>query len=292
VTAQEWRLDLTFGSEDVVTPTRRFVLDTLDEALADHETASLMAVASHELVENAVRYATTLQAQVRLKVERPREGVFVSLTVSNLASAEHIERLRRLFVEFDAQLDPLEYYFGAVRDSAQAPDTASVGLGLPRLRAEGDVALKLAVHGDRVELSAAAWRRYAADRPAGGARSELEKRVHPRTSFGLPVTLMMLGAPAGVPAVLDNVSEGGCFFATSAEVKQGAKVSVVFGVKPQGVCAATGTVVRLEARRGFGVRFDQSNAHMRELVMALACTGPEDRAQVVAGVMDPEIQII
>src|SRR5437762_11952953 len=113
-----------------------------------------------------------------------------------------------------------------------------------------------------------------------------EQRAHPRMGFGLTVNLMLLREKAPIPAVLDNISEGGCYFATSAVVTEGAAVSVVFGVRPQGLCAASGRVVRVQEGEGFGVKFNDINRYMRELVSTLACTEPEDRAEVAANIVD------
>jgi hypothetical protein len=121
---------------------------------------------------------------------------------------------------------------------------------------------------------------------------ETDQRAHPRTGFGLKVSLMLLREKEPIPATLENISEGGCFFATTAQVKEAAAVSVVFGVRPKGLCAASGRVVRIEGGAGFGVRFNDMNPHMREFVAALACTAPESRGEVAAGIVDPEIHII
>jgi hypothetical protein len=119
-----------------------------------------------------------------------------------------------------------------------------------------------------------------------------EQRAHPRTGFGLKVSLMLLREKNPIPGTLENISEGGCFFGTSAVVKEGAAVSVVFGVRPQGLCAASGRVVRVQSPAGFGVKFNDINSYMREFVTTLACTEPEDRGEVAAGILEPEIHII
>jgi hypothetical protein len=119
-----------------------------------------------------------------------------------------------------------------------------------------------------------------------------DQRAHPRTGFGLKVSLMLLREKQPIPGTLENISEGGCFFATTAQVKEGAAVSVVFGLRPKGLCAASGRVVRLQTPLGFGVRFSDINTYMRELVMTLACTDEEARGEVAAAVVDPEIHII
>jgi c-di-GMP-binding flagellar brake protein YcgR len=119
-----------------------------------------------------------------------------------------------------------------------------------------------------------------------------DQRAHTRTGFGLEVSLMLLREKQPIAATLENISEGGCYFATRAPVKEGAAVSVVFGLRPQGLCAASGRVVRVENEEGFGVKFNDINTYMREFVATLACTAPESRGEVAAGIVEPEIHII
>jgi hypothetical protein len=121
---------------------------------------------------------------------------------------------------------------------------------------------------------------------------EGEQRAHPRTGFGLKVSLMLLRERGPIPGTLENISEGGCFFATRAAVKEGAAVSVVFGLRPQGLCAASGRVVRMQTQEGFGVKFNDINSYMREFVSTLACTEAASRGEVAAAIVDPEIHII
>jgi hypothetical protein len=119
-----------------------------------------------------------------------------------------------------------------------------------------------------------------------------EQRAHPRTGFGLKVSLMLLREKGPIPGTLENISEGGCFFGTTATVKEGAAVSVVFGLRPKGLCAASGRVVRVNPGAGFGVKFGDINGYMREFVSTLACTEADARGEVAAAIVEPEIHII
>jgi hypothetical protein len=119
-----------------------------------------------------------------------------------------------------------------------------------------------------------------------------DQRAHPRTGFGLKVSLMLLREKEPIPGTLENISAGGCYFTTRASVKEGAAVSVVFGLRPKGLCAASGRVIRVAAAEGFGVRFNDINTYMKEFVMTLACTDEDARGEVAAGIVEPEIHII
>jgi hypothetical protein len=77
-----------------------------------------------------------------------------------------------------------------------------------------------------------------------------EQRAHPRTGFGLQVSLMLLREKQPIAATLENISEGGCYFATRAPVKEGAAVSVVFGLRPKGPLRRLGPGGAGRGRRG------------------------------------------
>jgi hypothetical protein len=119
-----------------------------------------------------------------------------------------------------------------------------------------------------------------------------ERRAHTRESLGVRVALHIAGGPNVLPALLENISLGGCYFATAmARVSDGALVKLSFSMKPSGVCGATGRVVRCRVGQGFGVQFDEINEAMREFVGTLACTDEEGRSEVAAAITAPDVQI-
>ena len=119
-----------------------------------------------------------------------------------------------------------------------------------------------------------------------------ERRAHPRESLGVRVALHIAGGPAVLPALLENISLGGCYFATPvAAVSEGAAVSLSFSMRPSGLCAASGHVVRCRVGHGFGVQFQTINEGLRELVGTLTCTDEDGRAEVAAAITAPDVQI-
>jgi hypothetical protein len=119
-----------------------------------------------------------------------------------------------------------------------------------------------------------------------------DQRAHARTGFGLKISLMLIREKEPSPGTLENISEGGCYFGSTVLVKEGAAVTVVFGIRPRGLCAASGRVVRVDPGRGFGVRFNEMNTYMREFVAALAAAPADQRGEVAAGIVEPEIHIV
>ena len=120
-----------------------------------------------------------------------------------------------------------------------------------------------------------------------------ERRAHPREALGLRVAMSIAGLRYTVPAILDNISLGGCYFvAPVAQVTEGSTVSVAFAMKPSGWCKASGTIVRFRRGEGFGVKFDEINEAMHEFIMTLGCTSDEGRAEVAAAIAVPEVLVI
>jgi two-component sensor histidine kinase len=98
---------------------RRFVSDFYGEVFADGEIISRLALATHELMENAVRHNSGGEA--RLTVE-----------LRDVAGERHI----------------------SVRIGQTARQPEGSGLGLTRIRAEGDMLLSHTVQGQWVEITA------------------------------------------------------------------------------------------------------------------------------------------
>jgi len=147
----ELRMDATIS---LVSVTRRYVESALEKVCDDADLVGRAAVATHELLENAARYSRKADIGLRVTLERAGAGgeSQVTLHVSNSASPAHVDRLKRSFAELDACEDPLALYVTLMRRNAR--DTAISGLGLARVRAEGEMTLALNVQGEVVTIVA------------------------------------------------------------------------------------------------------------------------------------------
>jgi anti-sigma regulatory factor (Ser/Thr protein kinase) len=108
-----------------------------------------IALATHELVQNAIANAATPDIEVKLEVDRSHERVVVS--VSNLARADQIAVLRTRLDRTQAHPDALEGYVAAMREDPESRG----GIGLARIRFEAGLDLALEVDGERVTIHAA-----------------------------------------------------------------------------------------------------------------------------------------
>jgi hypothetical protein len=143
--------ELTFRpSVDLIAIVRRFVAEFYIQ-VTNEDAASRLALATHELLENAAKYSSDGTAFLEVRVD-PGAGS-VSILIRNRATPERIRLLRDCFDEIRAAPSASVLYAEMLRRSA-VRETGSGGLGLVRIWAESEMAIKLHVEGDRVEVHA------------------------------------------------------------------------------------------------------------------------------------------
>jgi hypothetical protein len=150
-------LDLTFVP-DASDPSeiRHFVESHYRRVVTDAEQLARVGMAAHELLENAVKYATDGTARFTVEITRNGEAQHVRITLSNRAGERHRNQLQRLFAEMASSADALEHYDRLLRSPVERPLGLGAGVGLARVRAEGQMRLTLSCDGDRVCLRAEA----------------------------------------------------------------------------------------------------------------------------------------
>jgi anti-sigma regulatory factor (Ser/Thr protein kinase) len=128
---------------------RRLVERVHRRFVPNRDDISRVAMATHELLENAIKFSTDGTATIRIEV--PDEGE-IRITTRNRARSDDLEGLQRIAAELEASPDPMLYYIGLMQKS---PDRRG-GLGIGRVAAEGEMAIALELDGDVVEVSARA----------------------------------------------------------------------------------------------------------------------------------------
>lgn len=149
----------------LVSTVRRFVADFYQSWLPP-ELTSQVALATHELLENAVLYASDGHTEVHIEIAPLEQGQAVRIRTRNAASPEDLEVLRAAFAELSAAEDPDVYYQTVLRRSAQRTDGS--GLGLARILAEAGMAMTLEIVEGKVSISATTNPTPAAVGPAEG----------------------------------------------------------------------------------------------------------------------------
>jgi hypothetical protein len=139
--------ELTFRPRVELIPiVRRFVSSFYGGVLGDPDATSRVALATHELLDNANRYSADGETTLRIEVS---PEIDVRIRIWNRTARAHVESLQERFAEMDRFPDPLAYYLHRMAESARRRDGAS-GLGLARLLAEAEMSLSFELEGDRV----------------------------------------------------------------------------------------------------------------------------------------------
>lgn len=135
----------------LISSVRRFVSEIYERWLTP-ELTSQVALASHELLENAVLHSSDGVTEVHLAIAALGDGQTVCIRTRNTASPENLDVLRAAFAELDAATDPEAYYQVMMRRTAKR--TEGSGLGLARIRAETGMTMTLHITQDSVSIAA------------------------------------------------------------------------------------------------------------------------------------------
>jgi hypothetical protein len=147
---------------ELVSVVRRFISDFYDRTLADPDASSRVALATHELLENSVKYARDGQASVRIEVKMSGTSAHIRIRTRNRAAKEDTAYIRRTISEMRGSPDPNLYYLDVIRRNARRTDGSGLGLARIHAEAEMEVSVKCArgfvtvIAETDVELSAAA----------------------------------------------------------------------------------------------------------------------------------------
>lgn len=159
-------LELAFSPNvNLVTVVRSFVSEFYERVLHNADLTSRLALATHELLENAVKFAADNSTRLFIEVEHDPRSVWVSIVTQNRAVANQVAALKALVEEIGAAPDPIAHYQVLMRRSAERE--VGSGLGLGRIRAEALLSLALKVKGEVVELRAEG--RHSIDAPVVAA---------------------------------------------------------------------------------------------------------------------------
>ena len=139
----------------LVTVVRRFVSE-FNRRFLDEPDSSRIALATHELLENAVKFsadgATTIRMEIVERAGRDRE---IRIILRNRAEPAHIDAVKRILAGIAEDSSATGFYQKLLVKRARITD-GSGGLGLARICAEGEMAVTCAVEGNVIAIEAAA----------------------------------------------------------------------------------------------------------------------------------------
>ncbi|MDB4993043.1 MAG: hypothetical protein JWM74_475 [Myxococcaceae bacterium] len=155
LTSEDAYVELSFSPNVKLVPTvRRFVEEFYQQMLRDQDGTSRLAMATHELLENAVRYSIDGNTRVRVGLRREGAGGYITIETFNLATPENAVAVRTIVDEVASAPDAMIVYQTLMRRTAKRTDGS--GLGLGRIRAEGEMVVSCEVLGQLVCLKAEA----------------------------------------------------------------------------------------------------------------------------------------
>lgn len=133
---------------ELISSIRLFVTKFYQPTLSA-DAVSRVALATHELLENAMRYTDRPPTEVRLRIEI--RGDAVVLQTWNNTDASHHEVVQGLFEEMNRAPDPLIHYCLLMKRNARREGS---GLGLARIRAEGEMDLSYELVDSKLRIEA------------------------------------------------------------------------------------------------------------------------------------------
>lgn len=142
-------------SASLIHVVRKFVSDFYEQLLQDSDAVSRVALSTYELLENGVKYSLDGATALSITVDRHAPRSVVVIRLQNRAAGEHIQALREVFDEMAKYPDAFTYYQVAMERSAKKK--VGSGLGIARVRAEGEMHMSYSVEDDRVCIVAQTW---------------------------------------------------------------------------------------------------------------------------------------
>lgn len=119
----------------LVSTVRRFTEEFYRRVLANQDLSQRLALATHELLENAVAYSSDSETAIRIEIEDD----VLTVQTWNRSTPERIAGMRTLLDALAAADDPKEFYQDLMNKSLEREDGS--GLGLARVRSEAEMLL-------------------------------------------------------------------------------------------------------------------------------------------------------
>jgi hypothetical protein len=141
-------------SPELIPIVRRFVSAFYERLLSHADVASRLALATHELLENTVKFSVDGVSSIHLGVVPLEHATEVSIRTWNRSSERDRANVAAIVGEMKDSSDLFEYYQQVMRRNAKRREGS--GLGLARICAEAEMSLSCEVKGDELCLVARA----------------------------------------------------------------------------------------------------------------------------------------
>jgi hypothetical protein len=148
-------VDLAFSPcIELVSMVREFVGRFYEHILKDEDAVSRVVLATHEILENAVKYS--LDGQTRIRVEHRPQGPQATVVIQtwNRPRPDDLTALREHMTELKAAADPFAFYQRLLERASKRTDGS--GLGLGRIWTEAEMTLSYDIEDGWVRVTAEA----------------------------------------------------------------------------------------------------------------------------------------
>lgn len=139
---------------------RRFVGETCHHLLEDADICSRVVLATHEMLDNAIRHAAnagsasqaTEASRLKVTLQRDESEAVVAIETTNAIDEQHAATLRDVLAEIAQSSDREAFYVALIRRIADRAESSWLGLG--RVHAESELGLSSRFEGGLVHLRA------------------------------------------------------------------------------------------------------------------------------------------
>jgi hypothetical protein len=129
----------------LVSTVRRFIGEFYRKVfIVDEDLAQQLAMATHEMLENAVAYSTDDETEICIEIV----GNVLSVKTWNRSFPDRIARVRTMIDEMNSEPDGDKFYQALLIRTSKHRNSS--GLGLARVRAEAEMQVRYEVDNDRV----------------------------------------------------------------------------------------------------------------------------------------------
>lgn len=119
--------------------------------VADPAVVGRFHMAAQELAENLVKYSTGREVRLAASFTTTPKNAELRLCATNRCTSGQLGQVESCLAALVNAKDPAQHYDGLIR--ASAPKDAGSGLGLARLRAEGDLIVDYSIDGDQLTIA-------------------------------------------------------------------------------------------------------------------------------------------
>jgi len=140
----------SFPSDRIVGAISRLVYEFCRALIHDTDMAERFYMAAQELAENLVKYSSGSEVSLSAELLGVEGDAVLQLRARNHSTPDQLRAVEAKLRELTGASDPIELYDRLIRESAPHADRS--GLGLARIRAEGEFDLDYAIDGDELTI--------------------------------------------------------------------------------------------------------------------------------------------